>query len=276
MIIIAGVVIVILIILVLLFLNKKPTLDTDYVYSSSKPHISKFIPLSSKGPIPISNVMNHYVADELYGQFEITEKKSKKLVVLSEHYYEVTIYSLPSWDIIYSETNIHELDLSFLKPGKYSLIIHSLSEIKAKLFSIKYENIPSPKSKIYYSGTEDLYDTVALVYDKVVEILSNDNLLPSSENYSSQLENKWPYMIRTQIEKLEFLPQSNFVVIIASNKYQLNISGDIDEIPNKLLYNEQGLVAYQLNGGINYNIFQINENLSDNANSLPIYAYSFN
>jgi hypothetical protein len=275
--IVIGVIIVVLMFAAFFYLNKKPCDDIDYAYSSNKPDVIKLTALSNKGPIPLSDTMKHYLSGGLYGEFEITEKKSKKLVIISEEYYEVTIYSLPEWNIVYSETDIHELDLSFLNPGSYSLIVHSITEIKAKLFSIKYDHkVTKPKSKIYNSGTEDLYNEVARVYDKIVEQLSENNLLPSSDNYSSDSDYKWPYMLRTQIEKIDILPTTKYIIVIGSNRHVINIKADVEEVEPIILYNEKGLIAYQLLGNITYSFSQINENIAEGEHSLPIYIYSFN
>ena len=275
--IIAAVIIVILMIAAVFYFSKKPGCDDDYIYSDAKPNITKLVPLSNKGPIPITDGMKHYISGGLYGEFELTEKKSKKLVVISEEYYEVTIYSLPAWDIVYSETNIHELDLSFLSPGNYSLIIHSVVDIKAKLFETKRESkISKPKLALYNSGTEDLYETVGVVYDKIVEKLSENNLLPVEDNYSSESYHKWPYMLRTQIENLSLLPNSKYIVVIASNRDIVNIKADVEDVTPVLLYNEKGLIAYQLPGNVHYEFLQINKNLADDVHSLPIYIYPFN
>jgi hypothetical protein len=274
--IIITVIIIMLMLIAVWFFNKKPNCDPDYVYSSSKPNFVKLIPLSDKGPIPISSDIKHYINGGLYGEFEITEKKSKKLLVISEEYYEITIYSLPNWNIVYSETDIHELDLSFLNFGHYSLIIHSLEDIKAKLFTIPYEVVSVPKSKIYNSGTDYLYQSIPEIYDEVLELLSLDNILPSSENYSSNQYNKWPYMLRTKIEKLDILPPCQHIVVIGADRTTINIKADVDNIVPKLLLNKNGIIAYQLPGNVNYNFNQINENLADDAHNLPFYIYGFN
>lgn len=229
--------------------------------------------ISSSGPIHIESSLKHYRPynrdnpSNYYGIFKLQQNCGYKLTVSSSDYYEVCVYKYPHWDIVYAETNICEIDLDSLPDGEYTVMIHSLDEVKGCLTKTKKRATKCfPEERLHNKGNSHLYDEASQLYDHVTQLHSN--LSPDKIDYTSEALTCWPKTMYTREEKLKFHPHCEVTVVIVPKNEYIKIDGEI-------IAHSENMKAYQLPGNQPYDIRLIYQNINPEDDILPIYAYMY-
>lgn len=233
--------------------------------------------ISSSGPAHIDSCLNHYRpyncnnSSNYYGIFKITSKNAYKLYVSSSDYYEVCVYKYPEWEIVYAETNISEIDLDNLPLGEYTIMIHSIGEIKGSLEKTSKCNKPLPESRLHKKGNSELYDEVSLLYNDVSKLMGEEDLYPNIQDFTSDALKSWPKNLYTREEILKINPKCDYIIIIASKNNNLTFCTH-----ENCILQSDNLKAYKYPGNVSYVVHQVYSNINIDDEILPIYVYTFN